>query len=319
MIFPSSISALFTARLEGSIEPLKRSLELHRALLRTPTDSPDFSPKAIIAAVNQAEGSLAQLAAASRLLGMDVIYSRFAPSDFGELHALTRRLVVRSNGMTVYFTLLDTTREKFPMTPGPSRPQTPALTPVATRPPSPVRDHDGDHTPVSPIEDQPKSATSSTYRRRRHPHLHFGDHSPRSRHHGDSHSHNSHHNLLHHSLLHLGISHHAKPEEAVGVFESNRYINLESMHMTGPDSVRLSAQTTKLLDESADELLGGCVDALKGVCEWMGQLRKGRWDIWVSREKRKKRVDDRIKKYEEMKKVLEDILDRFRNEKRKDN
>jgi len=119
LVFPSSISAQFTDRLQASAAPLITGLELHRTLLRTPTDSPDFSTKGIIAAVNQADGSLANLAAAARLLKIDIIYGRFGPSDFEELHKLMRRLVVRSNGMTVYFTLLDPTRERFPVTPAP--------------------------------------------------------------------------------------------------------------------------------------------------------------------------------------------------------
>ncbi|KIM88532.1 hypothetical protein PILCRDRAFT_62336 [Piloderma croceum F 1598] len=289
LAFPSSISAQFTDRLQASVAPLITGLELHRNLLRTPTDSPDFSTKGIIAAVNQADGSLANLAAAARLLKIDIIYSRFGPSDFEELHKLMRRLVVRSNGMTVYFTLLDPTRERFPMTPAPSGPQTPVTT------------------------------TPST-----HPRLRYGKSDPQAR----SHSHHrhsapcsesrsqKHDNLLHNSLLHLAISRNPKPEHAVGVFESNRYLNLESMHLSHPDSVQTTARITKLLDESADELIGGCAEALKGVHTWMGQVREGRWDFWSSKMEKTRDLDTKIKKYEEMKNKLEDTLQRFRYEKR---
>lgn len=318
LVFPSSVSALFTSRLQAAYEPLISSLELHRSLLRTPTDSNDFSPKAIIAAVNQAEGSLVQLAAAARLLKADVIYNRFAPSDFAEIHQLARRLVVRANGMTVFFTLIDPTREKFPVTPAPSRPQSPAETPMTSRPPSPERTqslHSGNSTPID-------SHTESPIHRRRHPKLHYIESHSRSRqpqrrssHYGHSHAHSPHHNLLHDSLLHLA-THNQKPEQAVGVFESHRYLNLESTRLSDPDSVRLSAQSTRLLDESADELIGQCTDTLKGINEWMGQVRHGRWDFWVKPEEKAKRMSEKIRKYEELKDELETILTRFRNDKR---
>lgn len=75
-------------------------------------------------------------------------------------------------------------------------------------------------------------------------------------------------------------------------------------------------QTTKLLDESADELIGGCVEALKGIHTWMGQVREGRWHFWISKVERKKRSDSKIERYNEIKKTIEDILDRFRYDKR---
>jgi hypothetical protein len=325
LVFPSSISAQFTDRLQASAAPLITGLELHRTLLRTPTDSPDFSTKGIIVAVNQADGSLANLAAAARLLKIDVIYSRFGPSDFEELHKLMRRLAVRSNGMTVYFTLLDPTRERFPVTPAPSGPQTPVATTLSTsRPPSP--DHDnagnfsGSRTPVSAIDEHHKPAAT---RRRRHPRLRYGKSDSQARSHSH-HRHSAHYesrsqkhdNLLHNSLLHLAISRNPKPEHAVGVFESNRYLNLESMRLSHSDSVQTTARITRLLDESADELIGGCAEALKGVHTWMGQVREGRWDFWVSKMEKMRDLDTKIKRYEEMKNKLEDALQRFRYEKR---
>jgi hypothetical protein len=322
-VFPISVSAQFTGRLQASFAFLTTSLELHRTLLQTHTDSPEFSPKAIIAAVNQAEGSLIDIAAAARLLKTDIIYGRFAPSDFGELHKLTRRLVVRSNGMTVYFTLLDPTREKFPVTTTPSRPQTPSATPTTSWPPSLYGDHvekSESGTPVSLVEDQHEAAVMH---RRRHAHAHYKK--PHARSHSQYHhsnheselqTHQSHHNILHHSLLHLAISRNPKPEHAVGVYESNRYINLELLHMTDPDSAQTTAQVTKLLDESADELITGCIEALKGVHSWIGQVREGRWDFWVGKERKKDRLHKKIKKYEEIKRTLEDILERFRYDKR---
>jgi hypothetical protein len=88
------------------------------------------------------------------------------------------------------------------------------------------------------------------------------------------------------------------------------------MHLSHPDSVQTTVRITKLLDESADELIGDCTEALKGVHKWMGQVREGRWDFWVSKMEKTRDLDTKIKKYEEMKNKLEDTLQRFRFEKR---
>lgn len=304
LVFPSTISHQFTSRLQGTFGPFRTSLESHRTLLRTPTDSPDFSHKAIISSVGQAEGSLIGLAAAARLLKADVSYSQFAPSDFTEIHNLTRRLVVRANGMTIFFSLLDLTREKFPFTPAPSRPETPpAMTPTDSIPPSPDRDHDA-HT-----ERSEGRSSFSTHRRRHHPHFSSSIES--------KHSHHSHRTgLLHNPLVHMAISRNPKPEYAVGVFESTRYLDLEAMHLSGPDWERYTARTVQLLDESADELLGSCIDVLQCIDTWLGQVRQGRWVFWVSAEDEKKNRETKIGKYEEIKQALENSLDRFRNDKR---
>lgn len=319
LVFPSSISHQFTTRLQGTFGLLRTSLELHRTLLRTPTDSPDFSHKAIVSSVGQAEGSLIGLAAAARLLKADVSYSQFAPSDFKEIHNLTRQLVVRANGMTVFFHLLDLTREMFPFTPAPSKLETPsATTPGNSRPPSP--DHNTHNTHTRKPEDRSTVFSLPTHRRRHHRHSPSQSESiARLRHHGHhnrSHTHHSHHNLLHNSLMHLAVSRNPRPERAVGVFESNRYLSHESTHHSDPDSVRSIARTVQLLNESADELLGGCIDALQGAHTWLGQVRKGRWKFWDRAEEKQKQREAKIERYEEIKRALEDALDRFRNDKR---
>jgi hypothetical protein len=86
--------------------------------------------------------------------------------------------------------------------------------------------------------------------------------------------------------------------------------------MSDPSSIQTTAQITRLLDESEDELLSGCVEALKGVHKWMGQVREGRWDFWISKADKKNRLDKTIERYDEMKKTLEDVLQRFRYDKR---
>ena len=219
--------------------------------------------------------------------------------------------------MTIFFTLIDPTRERFPVTPAPSQPQSLAETLMTSRPPSPGRSrtfHSGNSTSMD-------SHTESPVHRRRHPKLYNESHSrshqpqPRSSHHGHSHSHSLHHILLHDSLFHMA-SHHQTPEQVVGVFESHRYLNLEWTRFSDPNSVRLSAQSTRLLNESVDELISQCTTTLKGINEWMGQVRRGRWDFWVNPEENVNRMKERVQKYEEMKGELETVLTRFRNDKR---
>ncbi|KAG1779986.1 hypothetical protein EV702DRAFT_1083943 [Suillus placidus] len=95
-----------------------------------------FSYTQITDAAHKTENALPMLAAAARLLKVDIVYARFAPTDYDELHAIMRKLMVRAHGMSVYYTLIDPTRERFPVTPAASRP----ATPVHSRPPSPRPD-----------------------------------------------------------------------------------------------------------------------------------------------------------------------------------
>lgn len=218
--------------------------------------------------------------------------------------------------MTIFFTLIDPTRERFPVTPAPSQPQSPTETPMTSRPPSPDHSkalHSGNSTPID--------SHAEPVHRRRHPKLHYNELHFRSNqlhhrsgHHRHLYSHSSHHNPLHDSLRHLA-SHHQTPEQVVGVFESHRYLNLES-RFSDPDGVRLSAQSTRLLDESADELISQCTNTLKGINEWIGQVRHGRWNFWVNLVEKVKRKKEKIQKYEGMKDELETVLTRFRNDKR---
>lgn len=157
----------------------------------------------------KSEAGLIPLAASARLLPGDLVYSRFAPTDFIALQTVAKRMAVRAHGMARYFTLLDPMREKFPITPGPSRGGTPVPgSPAVSRPPSPPRtpireqmedqDHDVDEDNVPPTPTR-RNRTSH------HPHRH---------------------SLLHSSLFHLSLGH-KKSEHVVGVFESHRYLDLE--------------------------------------------------------------------------------------------
>ncbi|KAF8642481.1 hypothetical protein AX16_009482 [Volvariella volvacea WC 439] len=364
LIFPCTISSQFTSRLQAVIAPFEASLSLHRQLLHTPTtDLPAFSEitTSIVNAVNQAEAAFVPLAASARLLGNDTIYARFAPTDFKEFQKMMRRIIGRANGMSMYFALIDPTRERFPVTPAHSVIQTPVMsaTPVlgsstpttASRDTSPERrqhkkdesrnatddEKEGEHRRHQHHEKQ------SLHRRRRgrtsgaggvsHGHSHGHSHS-------HSHPHHHHHNLLHNALLHLsrqhhlglahrsytgsgtfggtvfGLGSHGVTEQAVGVFESHKYMNLEATRLHHPDAEMHTSWTTRLLNESCHDLIGSCQTGVGQVREWLGTVRNDRFNFWVSRydkeAKQRKMLDEVVRVRDE----LESALDRFKKDDR---
>ncbi|KAF8885154.1 hypothetical protein BD779DRAFT_1611982 [Infundibulicybe gibba] len=280
VIFPSTISAQFTSRLQIVISPLIKSIELHRGLMQFPLGEDAaavFSAEvtSITESVSQSESALVPLAAAARLLRSDLIYARFSPEDFSQLQKLARRIVGRANGMGMYFTLIDPTRERFPVTPGPSVPATPiaVMTPTAGRSRPASVDLNVDAQP-----EHTRIDADSQYRR----------------HH--SHHHHHHHHLLR-EALHLSIPRPSKKEHAVGVFESHRYLNLEATHLHDPKADHHTAQTMALLSSSCDGLLGMCHDSLIAVREWLGTVRDGRWDFWVGKGEREIRFTQCLDPY----------------------
>ncbi|KAL0581273.1 hypothetical protein V5O48_000756 [Marasmius crinis-equi] len=139
LMFPQTVSAQFTSRMHNVFTPLVRSIELHRELLKMPSSCPDFAKtsETLSEVVSGAEAALTPVAVAGRLLPTDLIYNRFSPMDYKPLHVLGRRMAVRANGMAAYWSLIDPLRERFPVTPAPSRPGTPGtMTPVRSRAPS---------------------------------------------------------------------------------------------------------------------------------------------------------------------------------------
>ena len=216
-IFPSTISAQFTECLQGVLSPLITALDMHRALLKTPTVSHEFLEKveAIKNTVARAEGAVVVLVSSARLLPSDIIYCRFAPDDFMTFQDFARRIVARAHGMGLYFTLIDPTRERFPVTPAPSLPSTPRTgTP-------PLELASG----VSPLPSRSHSRAPSE--NNQHPH---------------------HHHVIHQSLLNLEKTR-SKREHAVGVFESHRYLDIEATQLHDPNSEACTARTTELLSE----------------------------------------------------------------------
>ncbi|KAG1736637.1 uncharacterized protein EDB91DRAFT_1141898 [Suillus paluster] len=324
LVFPQSVSALFTANLQGAMAPLATAISLHRSHLLEDVTSSAFSYTQITDAANKAEGALPMLAAAARLLNIDVVYARFAPTDYDELHKIVRKLTVRANGMGVYYTLIDPTRERFPVTPAASRP----ATPVHSRPPSPRPDrrspatteekhvrltdqehrdhkHSRHHRRLSSrMQSYPASSTSPLHSHRPYKH---------------SHSHHAHHTRLHSSLMHLALSRVPKPsvETSVGVFESRQYVNLEAIHLSHPESASYTARATELLSNSCQDLLSVCEEVLGSSGTWVGNVRKHPFDfLRRHREDRAQIHEKGVQKYKDLLEKLTRELDEFKTTKR---
>jgi len=284
LVFPSSVSALFTTRLGGVLSPLQSVLTMHEQLLSTSLSDSESAFPSLLASVRAttkaAEGGLAPLAAAARLIKSDLIYSRFAPGDFTKFQQLCRRLVGRADGLGIYWFLVDPNRETFTGTaiaefdagvahgvaPGPSVPPTPRGRRSRSRAettdlPGTTNDDDDvsvtPSTPTSPtavgrglsssVSHQSGSGTQTPTRPHAHSHSHLVSLTHIFTHsHHNSNSHRNVHDILHSlpgsrqssrapSLARTPKDRRRKKEEAVGIFESQRYLNLEHTKLHDPD------------------------------------------------------------------------------------
>ena len=314
------------------------------------SESEHEGPGAFRTLVQASEGALAPLAGSSRLMRKSVVWwSRFAPGDFGVMHEMLRRLSVRANGMAFYFRIMDPARHKFPgtVTPMPSPNGTPGTaTRMTTR----------SHTPtvalsrtssVMPTSPDGKALQSRRYRQG----YHYFSRSHRSvhGHHHHQRQHHHHHTPIslpffhsHHAstLLQEALSRsrsptldHSQPqshEGLVGVFESQRYLNLET-RFAHPDAEALLGQMMSLLNESVGDLLETCASAMEVVGTWFGDVGKGdSWSAWMADcwkvVKGDRPVGDHkeegmawgevLVKVDETREKLEKALDEFRSKKR---
>ncbi|KAI8969682.1 hypothetical protein BD414DRAFT_256336 [Trametes punicea] len=328
LIFPSTITAQYTRTLFNVFAPLNDFLAQHRRVLTLDPSSDEFKTtvKSIVGAQGKSEGGLGQAAANARLLKQDIVYGRFSPSRISEFQPIVRRLVTRANGMDIFFTLIEPTREKFPVTPLPSRPATPrSSTPASTRPQTP-------NTPTTPLPgsppnglgDDPDQATPrrQTLQKRAleqaHAHKSFSRKLHlRLREHHEEHQHRQ----VHFSLLNLAhalsplarVQTSSSGETAVGVFESQRYMAVEASRLSDPDERDVTAEFVRLLHESCDELLECTQGALKGVQAWFAEVRRGSSG---RRAKIEKARAERLAKLEALNRRVKDALQRFRKEKR---
>ena len=236
----------------------------------------------------------------------DISWGRFGPNDFSKLHELARRLTVRANGMAFYFKIIDPAVDKQPGTPALSNFNTPASTPPISRPST---------RPSSPVySPTPSNASVSSAMHRHNHHRHrFFRQSFFHRHH-HSHHRSSLLSQLHHpsSLFHEVLS--RTTENPVGVFESQRYLNIE-IHLSHPESNEFSTCMMRLLGESAKELLTCCADSLDYVADWLERLNTDRyWKLY--RRAKVKPWEESVSECLEAKNKLQRILDDFRGGKR---
>ncbi|KAF9483730.1 hypothetical protein BDN70DRAFT_956980 [Pholiota conissans] len=280
-VFPSTISAVFTTRLSSVLAPMLSTLTMHRALLSDSLSSPSFSATltAMRSETKKVEAALIPVAAARRLLKSDLIYGRFSPGDFRAFHGLFRRMAGRADGLSVYFGLIDPSRERFPGTANP--------TPAGTAPATP-------HRGMS----RATSRAPSIERERDHHHHH----------------HHSHHHILHSSLLSLARARAKKPEYAVGTFESQRYLNLELTRLHDPHEEEYTERTVELLKESCDPLLEVCYSGIETAQKWFGTVRDGRLQylLGIKQAEAKKRQKERLDVIREVRDKVVQKLEEFK-------
>ena len=156
--------------------------------------------------------------------------------------------------MAFFFKIIDTNKERFL--------SSNLKTPLGSEPNTP----DGTHPPTPSITEPPEvigSSSSSTHSRkaRRYhlhlPHLHLLSETP----------HYSHENL-------------------VGVFESQKYLDLEA-RMTHPNAEQLQEHALSLLAKSVGLLLVAAVEGLDYITGWLDQLNASRFGFIWDRKKRR--------------------------------
>ncbi|KAI0089790.1 hypothetical protein BDY19DRAFT_888753 [Irpex rosettiformis] len=166
--FPSTVTAQYTTSIRAVLDPISTFLKEHRKILKMDPSSEEFSQTiGILRGLrNKSEGGLTATAVWFRLLQRDIVWGRFAPADVGGIQWWVRRIVARADGMDVYFTLIEPTREKWPQTPAPSAPGTP--TAARSRATSPVASsRNSVASPQTPMDDRTptQSPTPSEHHR----------------------------------------------------------------------------------------------------------------------------------------------------------
>ncbi|KAN0123038.1 Protein of unknown function (DUF2422) domain containing protein [Russula decolorans] len=319
-IFPTSVAAQYTTGLRAVISPLNACFRQHLSLLEIPTTSQEFSPKAVRASASKAEGALAPLAASARLLTRDISWGRFSGKDLDGMREKVQRLVMRAHGMNVYFSLTDPTRERFPVTPDPSRPGSPAAgTPNVSRPSSPSRAEESSNASpgLAPRSTAGCSQVEVGQHRgrpvaQRHPHFEVDcpSHSVKSHFYGTlfrrHHQRHSHVSLL--SCIH---NHDHLREHVVGVFESQRYLDLESQHFAHPLAAYYTERSTALLRQSCEPLLRACNSCLDQLDMWLRTSRHNHWIFWLGGNKcsriQQERLDGLYRVCDELRRTLKEF------------
>ncbi|KAL5501058.1 hypothetical protein ACEPAH_9445 [Sanghuangporus vaninii] len=319
LVFPETVNAQFIKRFRGVFVPLSKAMHTQSDIFNKVITEGDFSSEEFIKLVSQAEAALAPLAASSRLIKKDFSWGRFGPNDFSRLHEFVRHMTVRANGMAFYFKVIGSE------TGGPalSLLNTPWSTPTqsrpATRPSSPAEMFRDDPTPST-------ASVKSTGRRKvLHHHRVASLSSPRPilrRHHSHQ---QVHHHHLNHRHLHHSHHHTSRPasvlssgassffEKPVGIFESQRYVNIES-RFSHPASEELFLIITARLADGSRDLIVACGDTLDHVISWLERMNQDRF--WKLYGRGHKHWQEAIRDDELAMSKLQYTLDEFWNEKR---
>lgn len=275
----------------------------------------DFDPNPFIKQIGAAEAALGPLAAASRLLKRDISWGRFGPEDLSRIHEITRRLAVRANGLSYYFKIIDPVLGKqvggFSVMNTPLATPTQSRTPVQTQPPSPSA------SMVDVRNSTPPSSLASTtaHRRPRHNRMHSASHNLYQHILNFAHNHNissKHHRQRSSSLFHEILN--RAPENPVGIFESTRYLNLES-RLSHPNAEELIPRIVNDLAESSRELIATNAESLEFIQGWLGRVNENRfWKLY--RRKRSSTWEEALIANREIRDKLQRELADFREKKR---
>lgn len=103
-------------------------------------------------------------------------------------------------------------------------------------------------------------------------------------------------------------------EGAVGVFESQRYLNLET-RLAHPNAEEVIPRVVAHLGESSADLTTACADALDYLAAWLGRMNQDRfWKLF--RRERDRTWGEGIREDEAMCARLRSVLEEFRLKKR---
>lgn len=110
---------------------------------------------------------------------------------------------------------------------------------------------------------------------------------------------------------------HSQEESAVGVFESQKYLDLEKRDYH-PESGFFSERAMNLLGSSTKDLLLCCGDSLGVIVEWLDLIDADKFWIFngKKRRERKTRWEEMMISTEEAKVKLDKTLNTFMEEKR---
>lgn len=120
---------------------------------------------------------------------------------------------------------------------------------------------------------------------------------------------------LPHFNLRSTIFHHPhSSENVVGVFESQRYLDLEA-RLTHPESEKLTQNALLLLLESCKPLAEACTDGLQFLSDWYASVNESRFSTLAGRKKRRK-YEESVAASETAAKDLNVALQKFRTDER---